>query len=155
MAKTIGDALQGALMMMRFLTMSTLGILLALAALTHAAAEQCEQSAIRGVIDAQMDAFYHGDHEAAFAYAAPEVQAAYGHADRFAEVVRQAYAPVYRPLSVAFFDLKAPDSDRPVQVVHVLDAQGKRWEASYQMARQQDGSWRIAGVALRKLGLVA
>ena len=57
---------------------------------------------VRAVVQAQLDAFAHDDAARAFSYAAPNIRAMFGSAERFRARVRHAYPVVYRPASVAF-----------------------------------------------------
>lgn len=106
-----------------------------------------DRTAIRGVIQAQMDAFARDDAPTAFGFATPSLQTQFGSPSRFLAVVREAYAPVYRPGSVWFGALKSSDG-MPVQMVHLTDSKGASVLAIYFMERQKDGGWRIAGCRL-------
>lgn len=108
---------------------------------------EADRVAIRGVIQAQMDAFARDDAPTAFGFATPALQTQFGSASRFLALVREAYAPVYRPGSVWFGALKASDG-LPLQMVHVTDRNGAPVLAVYLMERQKDGGWRIAGCRL-------
>ena len=102
---------------------------------------------IRAVIHRQIDAFRRDDARGAFALASPGVQQAFGTAERFMDTVRAAYRPVYRPVSVAFLDVKVMSGD-VVQPMQVTDRAGGVWLAYYAMQRQPDGSWRANGCHL-------
>ncbi len=106
-----------------------------------------DRSAIRQIIQAQLDAFARDDAAAAFGFATPSLQTQFGSASRFLSVVREAYAPVYRPGSVWFGALKTADG-AVAQFVHLTDRKGAAVLAVYLMERQGDGSWRIAGCRL-------
>jgi hypothetical protein len=106
-----------------------------------------DQGAIRQVIQDQMRAFRRDDGNAAFGYASPGIQALFGNAAHFMDMVRQAYQPVYRPRSVTFGAL-TQESGRLVQRVEVIGSDGSAATALYFMQREQDGSWRIDGCEL-------
>lgn len=108
---------------------------------------EADRTAIRGVIQAQMDAFARDDAPAAFGFATTALQTQFGSPSRFLALVREAYAPVYRPGSVWFGALKSSDGT-PVQMVHLTDSKGASVLAIYFMERQKDGGWRIAGCRL-------
>lgn len=104
-------------------------------------------SAIRSVIEKQIEAFRRDDGEGAFAFAAPSIRAMFGTAAAFMEMVRSSYRPVYRPSAIEFDDLS--ESDGVIaQRVHLVGPDGKPRTALYIMERQPDGSWRIAGCVL-------
>jgi hypothetical protein len=65
------------------------------------------------------------------------------------QMVRQGYAPVYRPRSFAFERLREFDG-RIGQEVRIIDAEGGNWMALYAMEKQPDGSWKISGCRLVK-----
>ena len=104
---------------------------------------QADARGVRAVIQAQFDAFAADDAKRAFSYAAPQLQEAFGSADRFIEMVRSAYPAVYRHETVAFLKPERAEGSL-VQGVHLTDAQGVRWLALYRMERQRDRSWRIS-----------
>ena len=112
-----------------------------------AAVDDADRGAIREVIEAQIAAFGRDDAAAAFALAAPGIQAKFGDAEAFAAMVRTAYGPVYRPAEVSFRGLDESGA-LPVQHVLIVDADGAAWLARYPMQRRADGRWRIAGCVL-------
>ena len=103
--------------------------------------------AVRAVIEAQLNAFRRDDAERAFAFATPGIRATFGDAETFMHMVRQSYAVVYRPSSVAF---EAPllVHGELVQPVRLTDAAGRAWLAVYPMQRQPDGRWLTNGCQL-------
>ena len=101
-------------------------------------------SAIRGVIEAQLQAFRTDDSAQAFAYASPAIQSIFKNPDTFMSMVRAGYKPVYRPREVEFRDL-VPVEGRWTQRVLVVGADGVPVVAQYVMEQQPDGSWRIDG----------
>lgn len=107
-----------------------------------------DRATIRRVIADQLAAFQRDDGAAAFAYASPAIQAMFGTPDKFLEMVRRGYAPVYRPRAVAFENMIAGDIGQPVQLVRVIGPDGEAVIAAYEMTRLPDGSWRINGCVL-------
>jgi len=106
------------------------------------------------LVRGQIAAFSADDGERAFSFAAPEVQQKFGDAGRFMQMVRKSYPAVYRPQSLHFQPASFPEGesgDVMLQGVEVTDAGGGYWMATYQIERQADGEWRIAGCALRRL----
>ena len=106
-----------------------------------------EQQAIQQVITNQIDAFRHDDDGRAFGYASPGIQFMFGSADRFMEMVRQGYQPVYHPRSMTFGDLLVVDGNL-VQELAVIGPDGQPRLARYVMEHEPDGSWRIDGCVL-------
>lgn len=137
-------------MVLRFLVL--LGTMLALALPAHAQAQAlvsaADRTAIRNVIEGQVEAFRRDDGAAAFGYASPGIQGLFGTAETFMDMVRQGYRPVYRPREFAFREIVTLDG-MVTQKVHVIGPDGRPVIAFYPMARQPDGSWRIEGCILQ------
>ncbi|HSW21719.1 MAG TPA: DUF4864 domain-containing protein [Burkholderiaceae bacterium] len=111
-----------------------------------------DAKAVRALIEAQLAAFASDDANKAYSLAAPAIQTMFVSADRFLAMVRESYPVVYRPASVAFLQPERIDGQL-VQRVQMSDAAGVPWMVVYQLERQPDRSWRIAGcVAARGQG---
>ena len=102
---------------------------------------------IRAVINRQIDAFRRDDAQGAFALVSPAVQQSFGTPERFLDVVRAAYRPVYRPAAIQFLEPVMFGTDA-VQPLQLTDRAGAVWLAYYAMQRQKDGSWRASGCHL-------
>ncbi len=129
-----------------------LALALTVAALAPAAAldlAPAERSAIRDVVQAQLDAFQRDDGAAAFGYASPDIRSMFRTPERFMTMVREGYAPVYRPREVAFGEI-VRRRGRIVQRVHLVGPDGVPVVANYLMERQPDGRWRIDGCILEE-----
>ena len=133
-------------MVLRFLAL--LGAILALALPAEAQVSEPDRSAIRDVIERQIDAFRRDDGPAAFGYASPSIQGIFGSPDTFMDMVRQGYRPVYRPRAVEFGEIVTLQG-MVTQKVHVIGPDGRPVTAFYPMSRQADGSWRIEGCYLQ------
>ena len=112
-----------------------------------------DHAAIVQVIRDQMAAFRRDDAAGAFGFASPGIQGMFGTADRFLDMVRQAYQPVYRPRSAEFGPTETVEG-KVVQSVEIEGPDGRRQTAIYTMERQPDGSWRISGCVLTDSGSV-
>ena len=117
----------------------------------EAAPDAAASTAIRAIISDQMAAFRRDDAGAAFADASPFIQQKFGHPDLFLDLVRNAYAPVYRPREVEFRDLVQTEAGLD-QRVFVIGPDGQAYLAHYLMQRQPDGTWKINGCVLEPLG---
>ena len=113
------------------------------------AVEEADRSAIRGVIESQIEAFKRDDAAGAFAMAAPNIKQRFGTQERFLSMVREAYKPVHRPQTYAMGDVEET-SIGLTQYVQIQDAEGVDWTAVYTVERQPDGSWKITGCSLLK-----
>lgn len=110
-----------------------------------------DKAAFEQIISAQMSAFQVDDAAGAFHFASPDLQAKFGSAATFLDMVRSGYAPVYRPRAVEFRDIVEHD-DGPEQQVFVVGPDGRGYIAHYMMEKQPDGSWRIGGCYLEQAG---
>jgi len=122
-------------------------IALVLPAVAQPAVTAGDLAEIRAVISRQIDALRRDDAESAFALVSPAVQQTYGTPERFLDVMRTSYPPVYRPAAVTFLEPVVFGADA-VQPVQLTDRAGGHWLAYYAMQRQKDGSWRAAGCHL-------
>ena len=104
-------------------------------------------AAIERTIRAQLDAFRRDDAPGAYRYAAPNVREAFPTPDGFMAMVRQSYAPVYRPRQVEFSELAARDGTVE-QDVELVGPDGRPVVAAYTLERDGQGGWLITGCAL-------
>jgi len=109
-----------------------------------------DRSAIRDVVAAQLDAFQRDDGAAAFGYASPSIRELFRTAEGFMAMVREGYAPVYRPRRVDFAEI-VEFRGYPTQRVRLVGPDGVPVIANYLMERQPDGTWRIDGVILEEV----
>lgn len=141
---------------MRRLTPWLLGLVSIVAAATAWAGQpplaEGDRAAIHQVIAGQLAAFQKDDGAAAFAYATPALRARFGTPAHFLSMVREGYAPVYRPSQVSFGQLEQTD-DSVIQHVVVVTPGGLVHEALYFMERQKDGGWLIGGCLLTTTAL--
>jgi hypothetical protein len=106
-----------------------------------------DQTAIRAVIQQQLEAFRRDDSMAAFAHAAPVIRKMFGGHETFLAMVRRDYPAVYRPRDIAFGSTGLVRG-APVQAVRLVGPKGVAVVALYAMERQPDGTWRISGCQL-------
>ncbi|QOG20981.1 MULTISPECIES: DUF4864 domain-containing protein [Bradyrhizobium] len=108
-------------------------------------------STAQGVIRAQEQAFARDDAAAAYSHAAPAIKEIFPAPDIFMSMVQNGYAPVYRHKSFEFGESKS-EGNWIAQHVHIVDANGEAWEALYTLEQQADGSYKITGCSLLKVG---
>ena len=106
--------------------------------------------AIHAVIAEQLDAFAKDDAPRAFSLATAGIRARFGTPEVFMDMVRTAYAVVYRPKTVQFEKPEIVDGEL-IQPVKMTDAEGHAWIALYPVQRQSDGAWRINGCQIARL----
>lgn len=103
----------------------------------------------RAVIEHQIDAFRRDDGATAFAFASPELQTLFHDPEHFMAMVRNGYAPVYRPRNFSFSGI-AETPEGLTDTLTIEDADGQAWTAIYTLEKQPDGSWKITSCHLVK-----
>ena len=111
---------------------------------THSAAEWAE---VRAVVTAQRDALVAGDGERAFGYATPAVRRRYGDAQAYMRMAREGYRPLFDARYVELLD-GAVIEGATIQPLRLVMPDGGVQVALYEVERQRDGSWRIAGCVI-------
>lgn len=129
--------------------LALVGLILGLAAPALAQdLSAADRSAIRDVIQSQVDAFRRDDGESAFGYASPSIRGMFGTSEVFMDMVRQGYQPVYRPRVFDFREIVTLHG-QVTQKVHVVGPDGRPVTAYYPMVQLPDGTWRINGCFLQ------
>jgi Domain of unknown function (DUF4864) len=132
-----------------FPLLALVGLILGLAAPVFAQdLSPTDQSAIRDVIQSQIDAFRRDDGTGAFSYASPSIRGMFGTPEAFMDMVRQGYQPVYRPKVFDFREIVTLHG-QVTQKVHVVGPDGRPVTAYYPMTQLPDGTWRIDGCYLQ------
>ena len=114
----------------------------------HGGVTAADRTAIRAVIEHQLEAFRRDDAVNAFAFASPEIQAKYGTPENFMTAVRSFYEPVYRPQRMGGFTNLYVMDGQLTQPVLLIGPDGDFVVALYAMQRQRDGDWKILGCSL-------
>ncbi|MBL8644259.1 MAG: DUF4864 domain-containing protein [Rhodospirillaceae bacterium] len=104
-------------------------------------------SAIRRVIEQQLDAIRKDDAERAFSFASPNIRRAFRDADTFMALVMKDYAPMRRWQAATFLDLRTYEGHY-VQRVKLTDNKGASSVANYALIKAATGEWWVAGVAM-------
>ena len=87
----------------------------------------------RHVIEQQIEAFLKDDAAAAYAFAAPGIQARYPDKDSFFAMVKKSYQPVYKPGNYAFGRTRTVgDGGMILHEVLIEGQDGKDWKATRQ-----------------------
>ncbi|WP_420409431.1 DUF4864 domain-containing protein [Hoeflea sp.] len=130
---------------------SFMAVILAALSFTLFPARANDAAAGRLVIERQIEAFLADDMSTAYSFAAPNIKKMYPDENRFFDMVRRGYAPVYRPGNYAFGRSRiAPDGSGLFQEVLIQGPNGRDWTALYSLERQPDGSFKINGVQMIK-----
>ena len=118
-------------------------------ALPAAAGE--DAATAQSIIRSQVEALGRDDAAAAYAFASPDIHQRFPQANVFLSMVQQNYAPVYRHKSFEFGEVGLADG-KIAQLVHIVDSDGVPWDALYTLEQQADGSFKISGCTLIKVG---
>lgn len=108
---------------------------------------ESDRTAIKTTISEQLQAFAGNNAALAFSFASPGIQLQFRTPDNFMQMVRRAYAPIYRAQSVIFEDLTTIDNHL-AQPVLIMGHDGELVRALYLMQRQLGDRWRINGCLL-------
>ena len=134
--------------------MRSLFALLCLAGgIAFAPAASCEQlpakewTAIRKVIGDQLAALRAGDGATAMTFAAPGIREQFATPDNFLRMVRTGYAALLDARHTQFLE-GAVIEDAVVQPLRLVLPDDTVLVALYQMQKQADGRWRIAGCVI-------
>ena len=112
------------------------------------AADDALQNA-QSVITQQIQAFLSDDADKAYGFASPAIRSRFPDKNRFFDMVRKSYAPVYHPGNYAFGRSKvSADGSVVLQEVLISVSEGKDWTAVYELEKQPDGTFRINGVQM-------
>lgn len=111
---------------------------------------RADENAARNVITEQLESFLARDFERAYGYASEDIKRIFPTLDRFMAMVENGYLPVLRPGNYAFGRTETMTDGRIVQEVLIRGPDGTDWTAVYFMELQDDGSWKVDGVDLRK-----
>ena len=104
--------------------------------------------ATQSVIRDQISAFQSKEFDRAFSHAAPSIRDFFQTTDRFIQMVKSGYAPLFNPDSFSF-GRSILLNGQMHQEVFAADQKGKQWQAIYTLKQQSsDGSWKITGVKL-------
>ena len=106
-----------------------------------------EWKAIKGVIGAQVAALKQEDGVRAFAFATPSLQLQFENADHFMRMVHAGYQALIDARYTEFLDGAVVDG-QVVQPLRLVLPDNTVLVALYQMQKDHDGRWRIAGCLL-------
>lgn len=108
---------------------------------------QSDRSAIRSVVESQIQAFQAEDAALAFSFASPRIQQQFDTPEKFVEILKQDYPAVCHPRSAIFEQTRTFEGTLS-QPVLLLGTDDRPVRALYLMEKQSDSSWRINGCIL-------
>ncbi|TCD13127.1 DUF4864 domain-containing protein [Oricola cellulosilytica] len=115
-----------------------------------AVAQVNSQAEAQDVITRQLEAFLSGNFDEAYSYASPDIKRIYPSLEGFMSMVKRGYLPVLRPGNYAFGRTEQLADGRLVWEVLIRAPDGSDHTAVYFMERQEDGTWKVDGVSLRR-----
>jgi len=134
-------------------TRLAVALLMAIGVCAHAAPPHgaslpaAEWKAIRQVIDDQLVALRAGDGGKAMTYAIPDLRSQFGSPQDFLWMVRHAYHALLDARSSTFLEGAVVDG-ATIQPLQLVLPDNTVVVALYEMRRQKDGRWRIAGCVI-------
>lgn len=103
------------------------------------------------VVEGQIEAFRSGDAEAALGFAATGFQAQFTEPEAFMiAIAASGYSPILESRSHSLGSSRRIGEDAAVQVVNFVGYDQRLHEGVYQMVREEDETWRVQGVVLRR-----
>ncbi len=111
------------------------------------ALQRSEWKAIERAIGQQRTALKAGDGARALSFATPALREQFGSPDRFMRMVRDGYAPLLAARDTKFLE-GAVIEGTVIQPLRLILPDNTVLVAIYQMERQKDGHWKIAGCIL-------
>lgn len=102
------------------------------------------------IISRQLEAFLSGDFARAYTFASPDIKRIFPTLERFMSMVQSGYLPVLRPGNYAFGRSEQLPDGRIQWEVLIDGPDGKGYTATYFMEKQEDGSWKVDAVSLRR-----
>ncbi|MDB5824712.1 MAG: hypothetical protein JWR21_3416 [Herminiimonas sp.] len=135
-----------------------LGILLALLLFCRDAGadpvSNTDARAIQDVVQSQLDALSEDDAGRAFSLATEHMRSLIGTPERFLQMIKDQYPPVYRN-RLALFSPPERIDGHTVIIVRLTDKDNLVWLAVYEMTRDADGIWKIEGCNLVETATVS
>lgn len=110
--------------------------------------------AIHIAVQSQLEALAEDDAAGAFALATKDTQSKIGSPERFLDLVKEHYTPMYRHQFALFSNPEVIDG-QTIQVVRLTDPDRKVWVAVYRMEPAGDGTWKIDGCQLLETTTIA
>ena len=120
---------------------------------------------VQGIIKQQIEAFRSDDGETAYSFAAPGIKSAFPDTQRFMEMVKNSYGPIYRPGNLTFGRNASEDDGRlMMQELLITDTNGETlaWDSAgtigFKCARkatpfEATRAGESAGHKVRKMGM--
>ena len=141
-----------ALVLKPLLRLAAAVLLAAVLAAPIPARAEDDMSAAQAIIRSQVDAFKRDDAAGAYACASPLIHELFPQADLFMGMVQTGYPPVYRHKRFEFGPATTTPDGKITQRASIVDTDDVAWEALYTLERQDDGSLKISGCMLLKVG---
>jgi hypothetical protein len=106
-----------------------------------------DATAIRTVVQSQLEALAQDDAASAFELTTPNKRMQIGSADDFLRMIKEQYTPIYRPQLALFSNPQVIDGSA-IQVVRLTSDDRHVWVAIFWMQQGEDSHWKIDGCQL-------
>lgn len=104
---------------------------------------------VQRVISDQLSAFIEKDGPRAYSHAAPSIRKMYPTSDYFMAMVERGYGPIYRS-TTHDFGRNRVENGNIYQELILTGERGITWESVYSLSKQDNGSWKIISVQMRR-----
>ncbi|MEW7007987.1 MULTISPECIES: DUF4864 domain-containing protein [unclassified Lentilitoribacter] len=104
---------------------------------------------VQRVISDQLSAFIKNDGARAYSHAAPSIKKMYPNPTHFMAMVERGYGAIYRSTTYDFGRSKVENGNIYQELI-LTGERGNTWESIYALSKQDDGSWKIMGVQMRR-----
>ena len=105
---------------------------------------------VQRVISDQLAAFLENDGERAYSHAAPGIKQRFQNSKNFMAMVERGYGAIYRSTTYDFGRSRLEEDGNFYQELILTGEKGITWKSLYALAKQDDGSWKIIGVQIRR-----
>lgn len=139
-------------MTQKFKTLLACAVLFLSSLVVGAMAQNIEKSdtiEIQRVISDQLSAFIENDGPRAYSHAAPSVKKLFPDPNYFMAMVERGYGAIYRS-TTHDFGRNRVENGNIYQELILTGKRGITWESIYALSKQDDGSWKIMGVQMRR-----
>lgn len=124
------------------------------AALPAATLPAADVEAIHQAVQRQLDALKKGDAAGAFALTTDDTRNRLGTPDKFLQVIKEQYDPVYRH-RLAMLSTIHVINGKVYQLVRLTDQESHVWVAIYAVNKDKQGAWKIDGCELFQTKTIA
>lgn len=111
--------------------------------------EKTDEIEAQRVILDQLSAFIENDGIRAYSHAAPSIKKIFPNPEQFMAMVERGYGAIFRSTTYDFGRNRVENGNIYQELI-LTGERGITWESVYALSKQDDGSWKIMGVQMRR-----